>query len=318
MRREPWTALRNLGYFLRGRLNASLGRTPRRRADPWPAPAPLEPLIEAAGALARQGPLALVPLLESRTNAEREGAVARYLTARGLAFARHRFDTLEGRGENLAVDVGAGDRVLVLIAHHDAVEDSPGANDNAAAVGILLALVERLPALVPPGVRVRCLFTAAEERGYLGARAWVREGPLDGIIGVLSLELCGIGDTLVVWDASEPSPFLATVTGALDGIGLRADEGYHVVGRIPLFGSDHRAFASAGIPAYGLTVVPAREVEALRRFVLSPMRGVLRQVLRRPRPFDTYHTPDDAAATLEPGAVAAATRALAAIVAAAR
>ena len=76
----------------------------------------------------------------------------------------------------------------------------------------------------------------------------------------------------------------------MEGVGLRRDEGYHVVGRIPVFGSDHRAFAGAGVPAYGLTIVPGREAEALRRFVLSPGRNVWRNLFHRPPPFDTYHT----------------------------
>ncbi len=84
----------------------------------------------------------------------------------------------------------------------------------------------------------------------------MRDTPLTGIVGVLSLELCGIGDSLAVWDAAEDSPFLRRVTGALDGLGLRRDDSYHVVGRIPIFGSDHRAFSAAGIAAYGLTIVP--------------------------------------------------------------
>src|SRR5204863_57763 len=80
-------------------------------------------------------------------------------------------------------------------------------------------------------------------------------------------------------------------------------EGYHLVGRIPVFGSDHRAFAAAGIPAYGFTIVPFAEADALRQFVFSPMRSALRALVRRPVPFDTYHTPRDAFATLEPAAL---------------
>ena len=216
-------------------------------------------------------PLALTRLLESRDNAAREAAVGQYLEKLSVSIAPHPFATFEGRGENLSVEIGSGDRVLVLIAHHDAVPGSPGANDNAAAVGILLHLLPRLS--VPPTLRVRLLFTAAEELGYLGARVYVRELPLDGIVGVLSLELCGIGDSLVIWDAETETPFLRRVTGALDGLGLRRDEGYHVVGRIPVFGSDHRAFAAAGIPAYGLTMIPLAEADALRRFVLSPVKA---------------------------------------------
>ncbi len=202
--------------------------------------------------------------------------------------------------------------MLVLCAHHDAVAGSPGANDNAAAVGILLTLIPRVR--VPTGWRVRFLFTAAEEIDYLGARAYVEEMPLDGIAGVLSLELCGRGDAVVLWDAVDETPFLRGLTGALEGIGLARDQGHHVVGRIPVFGSDHRAFAARGLPAYGFTLVPFAHAEALRRFALSPVRGVVRSLVHRPPPFDTYHTTGDALATLEPAALDLATRALTAIV----
>ena len=260
-------------------------------------------------------PLALSRLLEGRTNAEREGALARYLESRGVPFARHPFADFEARGESFSVDVGSGERVLVLIAHHDAVPGSPGANDNAAAVGILLQLLERVAQAPPSRVRVRFLFTGAEELGYLGARAYVGDTALGDVAGVLSLELCGIGDSLVVWDAEDRTPFLDRVGGAFKGLGLARDAGYHVVGRIPLFGSDHRAFAAAGVPAYGLTVVPATEAEALREFIFSPIRGAFRYLLRRPRPFDTYHTARDSGATLEPGALERTVRALEAVIA---
>ena len=300
--------LRDLGFFVRGRISSGIARALNaRRAGPLPAAVPLADV--AAG---DDQPLALSALLEGRTNVEREAAVAWYLARRGVSVGRHRFATFEGSGENLSVDVGDGDRVLVLIAHHDAVPGSPGANDNAAAVGILLHLLPRLT--VPRGLRVRLLFTAAEELGYLGARAYVRDIPLGSIAGVLSLELCGIGDSLAVWDADTETDFLRRVTGTLGGLGLGRDEGYHVVGRIPVFGSDHRAFAAAGIPAYGLSVVPFAEAEGLRRFVLSPVRSALMHAIRRPPPFDTYHTSRDASSTLDPRALDLVSRALTAIV----
>lgn len=303
-------SLSDLGFYLRGRLNRGVSRLLNaRRRRPRRPPLPLEEVL--AGATA---PLALVPLLEGRPSPERQAAMARYLERRGVPFARHRFATFEGRGENFAVELGVGDRTLVLIAHHDAVPGSPGANDNAAAVGILLHLLGRLPALIPPGLRVRLLFTAAEELGYLGARAWVSEMPLDRIAGVLSLELCGIGDALAVWDVETETPFIRRVAAALEGAGLRRDETYHLVRRIPVFGSDHRAFARVGLPAYGLTVVPSAQAEALRRFVFNPLRTNLRHLARRPPPFDTYHTDDDTGATLDPRALDLVVRALRAIV----
>jgi aminopeptidase YwaD len=304
--------LRDLGFFLRCRISQGVTRLLNARAPVGvlPDPAPLADVLRGARA-----PLALARLVEARSNDDREAAVATYLTARGVDFARHRFATFEGRGENFSVDLGTGDRLLLFIAHHDAVPGSPGANDNAAAVGILLHLLERLAERVPPGLRVRLLFSAAEELGYLGARAYVRDISLTDIVGVLSLELCGIGDTLAVWDVVDETPFLRRVAGALEGLGLRRDDSYHVVGRIPVFGSDHRAFAAAGIPAYGLTIVPSVEADALRNFVLSPARSAFRQLVRRPPPFDTYHTSRDGLDTLEAPALERVAQALEAVVA---
>jgi hypothetical protein len=131
---------------------------------------------------------------------------------------------------------------------------------------------------------------------------------------VLSLELCGRGDTLAIWDADAETPFLGTVRGAFESIGRRADETYHVVGHIPLFGSDHRAFAAAGVPAYGLTVAPAADADALRAFVFSPMKSALQAVKRRPVPFDTYHTARDASATLDAQALDTVVQALEALI----
>jgi hypothetical protein len=292
-------------------LLRTIGRllSPRTRG-PMAPPAPLEAVLAGDGS-----PLSLAPLLVGRDNAARQAAVAHYLQRRNVPFHRHRFARPEAAGETFVVEVGEGDRILVLCAHHDAVAGSPGANDNAAAVGVLLALLPRLPGLIPLGWRVRLLFTAAEELDYLGARAYVEEVALTGVTGVLSLELCGIGDAVVFWDAGAETPFLARAAGAVETIGLVRDHQYHVVGRIPVFGSDHRAFAAAGLPAYGFTVVPVAHADALRQFVMSPMRSTFRALVRRPPPFHTYHTAADTLATLEPAALSLATDALAAIVA---
>ena len=303
-------SLRDVGFFVRGRINSGVGRVlgARRAVEPL-IPAPLDAALRAdASAFAR------VPLLEGRSNPEREGALAGYLAMRDIPFARHHFATFEGQGENFSVDVGAGDRVLVLIAHHDAVAGSPGANDNAASVGILLEVMERLARRPPSRLRVRFLFPACEERGYLGSRRYLDEVSLTGVVGVLSLELCGIGDSVAVWDAGTETPFLRRVTGGFRAAGLASDVDYHVVGRIPIFGSDHRAFAARGVPAYGLSVAPRAEADALRRLVFSPLRSTFMTLLRRPVPFDTYHTSRDALRTLQPAAMDLTVRALEAVI----
>ena len=304
--------LRDFGFSLRGRVNRGMSRVINGRRPPAPfAPAAaLDDVLRGPGA-----PLALTRLLEGRSNAARQTALARYLEARDIPFERHSFATYEGAGDNFTTDIGTGERVLVLVAHHDAVPGSPGANDNAASVAILLNVGQRVLRAVGPRLRVRLLFTACEELGYLGARHYVRQMGVAGIAGVLSLELCGIGDSLAVWDADRETPLLATMRAAFDGLGLRRDESYHVVGRIPVFGSDHRAFAAAGVPAYGLTVIPRANAEPLRQFIFRPVRGAILNLTHRPVPFDTYHTSRDTSATLDPVALESVVTALEAVIA---
>jgi len=301
---------REIGFYLRGRMNSGLSRLLNRRRGRVLRPAATLEQVLAGD----DSPLALAALLIGRPSAARQAALASYLESRGIAFSRTAFSSFEGSGENFGIEIGSGDGVLVLIAHHDAVPGSPGANDNAAAVGILLHLIGRLTQRPAAGLRVRFLFTACEELGYLGARCYVKDHPPTGIVGVLSLELCGIGDAVAIWDVEGESECLRVVTRALERRGLRRDETYHVVGRIPIFGSDHRAFTAAGIPSYGLSIVPSREADALRRFALSPTRSVLMHVVHRPPPFDTYHTSGDAQTTLDARACAAVLAALQAII----
>jgi Zn-dependent M28 family amino/carboxypeptidase len=229
---------------------------------------------------------------------------------------REPYRTVEGGGVNLFADVapraaGAAPPTLILAAHHDAVPGSPGANDNAAGVGILLALRRRLVDAPLGGLRVRLAFFAGEERAMLGSRVHVRRawrrGPLPALVGVVSLELCGIGDTFAVWDvtpALEATPLLRGLTAAAERLGARREAGYYLTGPVPFFGSDHRPFAERGIPAVGLTMVPAAAVEPLRAFIYGGLRGILVPPARRPAPFTTYHTAGDTPATLQPAALA--------------
>jgi hypothetical protein len=269
---------------------------------------PAAPLLslEAYGALTAPTALDMARLLGGRSNTERARLLEGALRARGAPVIRRDYRTVEGAGMNLFVDVGAGRRVLLLAGHHDAVPGSPGANDNAAAVGILTALWARLAADPPRRLTVRLAFFGDEERGMLGSRVYARSAALDELVGVVSLELCGIGDSLALWDVTPAvagTPLVQAWVATAEALGYRRDESYHLAQPVPFFGSDHRPLVDRGVPGVGLTVVPTAAAEALRAFIYGGVRGILVAPGRRPPPFTTYHTADDAPATLEPDAL---------------
>jgi Zn-dependent M28 family amino/carboxypeptidase len=272
-------------------------------------------MLDLAGyrRLAAPSPRDVAELLAWRSNRERGQLTEALLLAAGLPVARHPYRTVEGGGVNLFVDIGPGPRTLVLASHHDAVPGSPGANDNAASVGILRALGVRLLADPPRELRVRLGFFGGEERAMLGSRAYVRRADLDPLVGVVSLELCGIGDSLALWDvtpALEATPLVRAFVAGVEALGYRRDETYHLAEPVPFFGSDHRPFADRGVPGVGLTAVPRASLEPLRAFIYGGVRGILVPPARRPAPFTTYHTAGDGPETLEPPTLAAVERVL--------
>jgi len=102
-------------------------------------------------------------------------------------FRRARYPNLSGANV-IAVRPGEVSAALVVVAHLDTVRDSPGANDNTAAVVVLLNLARLL---APLRLRHTVVLAATdfEEIGLFGARALVPalrdERPL---IGAINLE----------------------------------------------------------------------------------------------------------------------------------
>lgn len=93
----------------------------------------------------------------------------------------------------LACREGAASGTRLFLAHLDTVHaDVVGANDNAAAIGVLLEVASRLPDALPHTV---CLgFPAGEELGLLGSEAMaaaeVVPAPIDVVV---ALDLVGVG-----------------------------------------------------------------------------------------------------------------------------
>ncbi|MGH3148086.1 MAG: M20/M25/M40 family metallo-hydrolase, partial [Rubrobacter sp.] len=87
---------------------------------------------------------------------------------------------------------GNGGKAFVLMAHYDSVSTAPGASDDGAGVASMLETLRALRAGPPLKNDVIFLFTDGEERGLLGARAFVDSHPWAEDIGVvLNLEARG-------------------------------------------------------------------------------------------------------------------------------
>ena len=179
------------------------------------------------------------------------------ITVLGSTYRRaHRVETTD---PDLIVRFGpppSSGKALLVMAHYDTVPTSPGAVDNAAAVGVLLELA-RVLAASPPPIPVILVFTANEEIGLVGAEALAaRIG--DGVGLALALDLIGGSGALSLNGASElvGASEMRWLARAADraGVIVRAPLAHRVVSRWwpQAERSDHGAFTRRGIRAFHL------------------------------------------------------------------
>ncbi len=156
---------------------------------------------------------------------------------------------------NLIARFGPPGKALLIMAHYDTVPGSPGAIDNAAAVGVLIELAKTLAVDAPRPVIV--MFSANEETGLVGAEAFAERRGSE-IELAIALDLIGGDGGLVVNGAS-------TLIGAAEmtwlargadraGVTLRAPLAHRVISRWwpQAERSDHGPFTRRGIRAIHL------------------------------------------------------------------
>lgn len=166
----------------------------------------------------------------------------------------------------------AVDDLWIQLAHRGRY--SPGANDNASGVALLLAAAEHFAAQPPQNIRLGFLFTTAEETGMHGAEAFAaglagrekparppapRRGrgnenvppppPLSGTV-VINLDMVGAGDTLRL--VTHEGVYLPLVTDdRLNDLIRQAHPAVSEIG-YTIKSGDFTAFLRRGFPAASL------------------------------------------------------------------
>jgi hypothetical protein len=156
---------------------------------------------------------------------------------------------------DLLVRFGPPGPALLLTAHYDTVEGSPGATDNAVAVGLLIELARELR-VHPPAHPVLLAFTADEEGGLVGAEALADRR--HDIAFAVALDLVGGSGDLVLNGASTliGTAEMRWLADAADRAGtiVRAPLAHRVVSRWwpQAERADHGAFTRRGVRAFHL------------------------------------------------------------------
>jgi hypothetical protein len=171
------------------------------------------------------------------------------------------------------------DEIVVIGAHYDHVGRDPdgtiynGANDNAAAVAVMLEIA-RLWQVQGFHPARSVLFAAwdAEELGLVGSRYYVSHPvhPLDHTKAMLNLDMDGVGERLYIAGRGAMATQLHA-SAQFFNIATTIDP--------EPGGSDHTSFYDVGIPASNLAIYPDSELDL------------------------AYHRPEDDTRNVQPGSI---------------
>lgn len=189
----------------------------------------------------------------------RGDAIGARLDTLGIAWKREAFVRGDQAGENLIADLGGPDNAPLLLigAHYDKVAVGHGATDNASGVAAVLELAQALKAKPLQHHRVQVVFWDLEEKGLLGAHAWVETAGREQPALYVNFDVFGWGDTLWMMAPDSGTPFVAALreASAKEKLGFSPGDKYPP--------TDHLAFLKAGWPAVSFSLVGGDEIDPI-------------------------------------------------------
>lgn len=238
-------------------LAAVVGARPLGLPEPRPADAPATE-FSSGRAMALLAELAARPHpIGSPEAVTQRGAIVAELERLGLRpsvqsaeVASTRSDRVGGTVHNIVARLpGAGGaRSVLLVAHYDTVATSPGAADDGTGVVGLLETARALRSGRPLRNDVVILLTDGEERGMLGARAFLRDHPFAYRVGVvINLDSPGTSSPLLMYETSSGNGRLVRELLAAVDRPYTSSLMYEVSRRSDIV-SDFQPFEGVGLP----------------------------------------------------------------------
>lgn len=215
--------------------------------------------IDSAGALEHVKALAVLgPRLPgSEEDRQARAYVAAVFEGAGWSVAQEQFPLPQGgRSANVVAWRGGPQPPydvphVVVGGHLDTVAGSPGANDNASGVGVVLAAAEALGPELLPALPVVLVAFGAEERQpapgrphHVGSEAYAA-AYAENVVAMVSVDMVGNGErTCICWYAAGPGTLADRLLAVARDAGIDA---VYVVRPGDI--SDHGPFARRGVPA---------------------------------------------------------------------
>lgn len=255
--------------------------------------------------------LDIVKKLENKSNYERRNEIIQILKDKKNNFILENYN-FQGRkriskdqkkilfgnkgrkGTNIIVELGKGSKYIIVSAHYDAVRNSPGANDDASGVAVLIKLAEKLKNKKLNN-KIKLIFFGDEENGRLGSLCYIKKHGFKDLIGIYNLELVGMGDCIGLWPITRKNK-KSFLLDEIEKVANNKDIYIERVGQLPAFYGDDKSFRDNGFKhSFSISAVFKKDKDKIKKFVKSsiPMILIRYSLGLVPKMFKLYHSTED-------------------------
>jgi Zn-dependent M28 family amino/carboxypeptidase len=230
--------------------------------------------------------------LDDKPNYERLDIIVKHLDILEVDYQKHEYST----GTNLIVDLGKNEKRVGVSSHFDRVQNSAGANDNGSAITVCIDIIKKFKELGNSDLGIRVFFFDEEETGLKGSTAYIKEHGTKDLVGLINMELVGLGDKFALWPVNENS------NGALLSSFEAASKERKITSRrfdqIVTNTADHLPFQKAGLQdSLTVTCISDQDIATAQHYFNALKFGLdkeaLFKILASAPIFEHYHRPTD-------------------------
>lgn len=229
--------------------------------------------------------------LEGQPAEKRREIIQLHLKRWGVPCEQHAYVT----GVNLFVEP-LHPSYLGISCHYDVVAGTPGANDNASAIAVVLEMIRRNQVYYTRRLGLQFFFFDEEELQLRGSRTFLEHFGLGKMIGLVNVEMVGQGDRLALWSLNGEAG--GRVLNAFEAVARQQEVPTERFDRIVTNYADHIAFREAGLAdAFTVTSISGQDREVAKQYYQALDQGAsvedLRRLMAGAPLFRHYHQPTD-------------------------
>jgi Zn-dependent M28 family amino/carboxypeptidase len=234
----------------------------------------------------------LIQQLDNKSNYERLDIIINQLDNLEVDHRKQEYST----GTNLIVDLGKAKKRIGVGSHFDRVQNSAGANDNGSAIAVCLDIIKKFKNSKNNDLGLRVFFFDEEETGLKGSTAYIKEHGTKDLIGIINMELVGLGDKFALWPVNEKTS--GQILTSFESVSEQKKITSKRFDQIVTNTADHLPFQKAGLKdSFTITCISDKDIETAQHYFKALEFEVDKQtlfdILSSAPIFEHYHKPTD-------------------------